>query len=210
MFAFDRDLLVLEPNLFRDVMFLSQRLLSTTGAIAGGVLTLASGDAEAAGIQAGHIVLHDQRPLEVVERLSSTTLSVSLMRASMDDPPIVPSDAASAAVTITTFAPQIALVHAEILAMLGVGVSGGTGPVTEDHIVNPREMARAEALGALHLVYEAAAPLAGIGSAVWSRAAMYRVRFARERWRAAARLDLDGDGVADATRRLTVAPLLRV
>jgi hypothetical protein len=209
MFAADRDLLVIEPNLFRDVSFLSQRLLKTTGSISAGVLTLTSGDAAAVGIDAGHVVLHEETALEVTERLSSTTLAVSLLRASVDDPAIPPSDVGSGVVIVATFAPQIALVHETILAMLGIDSTGADGSLAEAQILNPRELMRVEALGALHLVYDAAAPLAGPDSAVWARAAMYRSRTARERWRAAARVDLDGDGLADATRRLSVAPLRR-
>lgn len=209
MFAADRDLLVIEPNLFRDVSFLSQRLLKTTGSIGAGVLTLTSGDAAAVGIDAGHVVLHEETALEVTERLSSTTLAVSLLRASVDDPAIPPSDVGSGVVIVATFAPQIALVHETILAMLGIDSTGADGSLAEAQILNPRELMRVEALGALHLVYDAAAPLAGPDSAAWARAGMYRTRYARERWRAAARVDLDGDGLADATRRLSVAPLRR-
>jgi hypothetical protein len=67
------------------------------------------------------------------------------------------------------------------------------------------------ALGALHLVYTAAtAPDANWNTSnEFSRAQTYRERFAAERQRIAARLDLDGDGEPDATRRLNLIQFVR-
>ncbi len=208
MFTTDRDLLILEPALLRDLGWAGQRTLSTTGTIAGSTLTLASGSFEDAQIDAGSVVLFDGLAIEVVERLSATTATVSLLRASPTSTPIPPPPASNRAVRAYTFAPQIAMVHRQVLAMIGIDPDGA-GPLTEASVTNPRALARLEALGALHLLYAgAAAPGAG-GEPMAERAAMYRQRFAEERERVVAMIDTDADGIADASRRPTVFALVR-
>lgn len=205
MFCTDRDLLALEPNLFRDGGWVAQRLVYGTAAIAGTTLTVSSPDVEFddAGIGEGHIALVDGTPYEVIERLSATTLTVSRLRASTSDDPIPPTPVSSKPLTIHTFNPQIAIVHRQLLAMLGLGASGSGEDLTENEVTNPGDLTHLEALGALHLVF---AVLAGPGGGNWadrgfSRMHLYQERFAAERSRALAYLDTDGDGLPDAARR---------
>lgn len=213
MFAHDRDLLALEPNLLRDVGWTGQRLVSGVGSISGSTLTLSSQDVTlaAAGVTAGHTVLVDGTPYEVIDRLSATTATVSRIRPGPDEPVIPPSPASGKPVTIHTFAPQIAAVHEQILKMLGIDESG----VPESAIVNGEAFRRVEALGALYHVYCIAAgpgtaELAGSLASTWlNRARMWRDRYAEALAGSAARLDLDGDGKADATRRPGVTQLVR-
>src|SRR3954470_14123560 len=70
MFASDRDLLAMEPNLFRDVGWVGQRLVSGTGGVAGTTLTLTAQDVdfEDGGVGAGCVVLVDGAPYEVLAR----------------------------------------------------------------------------------------------------------------------------------------------
>jgi hypothetical protein len=58
-FAVDRDLLVLEPGLFREVSWVGQRLVSGTGDASGTALTMTSQDVlfDAASVGDGHVVL---------------------------------------------------------------------------------------------------------------------------------------------------------
>lgn len=76
-------------------------------------------------------------------------------------------------------------------------------------MTNPRGLWLVEALAALHQIYAAAAALSVEGSPAYARAEHYRARLAAERQRAAARLDTDGDGLADATRYLNTLPFVR-
>ena len=103
-----------------------------------------------------------------------------------------------------------------LLRMVGVeraGSSGAQSPlgavITEDRITNPADLALLESLGALHLIYTAAAAMLGPDSAPARRAAMYAERFARERFRAGAKLDTDADGLPDAVRRFSTIHLVR-
>lgn len=213
MFAADRDLLVLEPNLFRDVSWLGQRLFTGTCNVSGTTLTVSGVDLAALGVEAGHVVVVDGASFEVVARVNSTTLTVSRPRAMLDGPAIAPIAGTGRALTITTFAPQLGIVHRQVLAMLGLlDVASGSQPdaFTEAMVVNPRELRLLEALGVLHLVFAALGGAAGKSDAPESgRAEMYRRRFAAERARVVARLDTDGDGVADVTRRPSTVLLVR-
>jgi len=215
MFATDRDLLALEPNLFRDVGWVGQRLIKGTGDIAGTTLTLTAQDADflAAGVAEGYIALVDGTPYEIIQRLSSTTAEISRLRAAKLDPVLPPSPATAKPVVVTSFRPQIAIAHAQVLRMLGIEPDdpGGTGRVVEEDITNPSAIAAVEALGALYLAFAAAAgPGADARPAhEWSRTLLYKDRFAAARQRTAAQIDLDGDGLPDATRRMNIIQFVR-
>ncbi|GIK18673.1 MAG: hypothetical protein DYG93_06475 [Leptolyngbya sp. PLA2] len=210
MFARDRDLLTLEPNLLRDVGWAGQRLVRGTGGAAGTTLAMSSQDAgfDAAGIGAGNIVLVDGTAYEVIERTTPASLVISRLRAAESDPLLPASPVSGVPVEVMTFRPQIALVNAQTMRMLGIDPESGDGP-GEASVTNPWAMRLLVSLGALHLVYAAASALAPAGSPLRDRAEMYRERFAAERQRVAARIDTDGDGEADAVRRPSVLLLER-
>jgi hypothetical protein len=214
MFAQDRDLLALEPNLFRDVGWSGQRLVAGVGTVGGTTLTMTSQDVtlEAAGITNGHVVLVDGTPYEVIARLSATAATISRVRPGLDEPEIPPSPVTAKPVTIHTFAPQIAAVHSQILKLLGIDAAAvdtgpDTGQVKEADITNPDSFRAVEAMGALYHAYCIAAgpgtaDLAGSLASTWiNRARMWRDRYAEALRGTGAQIDLDGDGKPDATRR---------
>lgn len=217
MFAHDRDLLVLEPRLFSDISWTGQKLVdASNGAMdsSGTLLTVAGVNFVALGVGAGFVALVGGVPLEVVGRESATELIVSKLRASIDDDPIRAASGSALPVVITTFRPQIALVHGQLLAALGLWAGdaappGGAPIPTESAVTNPRDLAHAEALGALHLILASAAAMVGSESALWTKALTYRDRFMAERRRLAARLDLDADGAPDALRRVSAQRFVR-
>jgi len=212
MFSNDVDLVRLEPGLFDVVGWSSQRLLVATGAITSGVLLLtAPGDAQAAGVQPGDVIQVGGVPMEVLTVAFGDVVLVSRI-GEFGATPIVPLDQPSAKVEVTTFRPQIGLVHRQILRSIGIDPDG---PLEEGEpgvaaVLNPDGLRLLESLGALHMVFSAAAAISPGGSPLAERAAWYRERFADERSRAVARMDTDGDGRVDATRRPSVVPLVRV
>jgi len=211
MFTHDRDLLLFEPNLFGDVAWIGQRLLDSTGTISGTTLTVAAPPTlEDMLIDAGHVAVVNQVPYEVIERLSPTEATVSRPRADPEGPVIPPIEVTDEPTSVHTFVPQIALVHSQVLQMIGIPPNDEEldGP-TEQDVTNPGDLTRLESLGALHLIFSAAAALAPETSPLRARAEMYRDRFAAERRRAVARLDLNGDGLPDASRRLNVVQFMR-
>ncbi|MCC6284201.1 MAG: hypothetical protein IT439_02690 [Phycisphaerales bacterium] len=210
MFATDRDLLVIEPHLFRDLGFLGQRVLSASGDVSGTVLSLTTPGASfvGAGVQSGHVLLLAGVACEVVDVSAPSQATVSLIRAARDGTPVAPAPGVGVSVEAWTFGPQIGIVHEQLLRVMGVGVSPEAP--SESQIIAPEGLATLEALGTLHVLYAAAGALSHAASPLGARAAMYRAWFGVERQRALVRLDLDGDGVPDATRRLGVSQALRV
>jgi hypothetical protein len=208
--ATDRDLFSVEPGLLRHVSFAAQRLMSLEAVeVSGTTLTAAGADFEVAGVAAGGVAVVEGTPLEVLEVLSPTTLTVSLLRATRSDAAIPPGDRTGAALSISTFGPQLAIVHAQLLQAMGLGLSGSGEAVTEDAILNPEALRLLEAYAALELVFSAAANLVSEAEGLWAKARLYRQRFSLERSRLVLHLDTDGDGVADATRRAGVVQLTR-
>jgi hypothetical protein len=210
-FAKDRDLLALEPILFRDITWASQRLVTGTATIAAGVLTFdeIDADCETAGVTAGGVVLIGTTPYEILEVLGPDELAISILRPSeTGDPLLMPDGAIATSTTIYTFAPQLEIIHRQVLRMLGIE-PGATDTPTESDITNPAAIRRLESLGALHLIYSAAGALTAANSPLNARAELYRQRFNEERQRISIGLDLNADGQPDVVRKLNVVQFVR-
>src|SRR5690606_11322373 len=108
-----------------------------------------------------------------------------------------------------TIGPQRDIVHRQLLAALGLRDAGDDAGPNAASVLNTRDMALVESLGALHVILASAAAFVGESSTLWTRAAMHRDRFDQARRRLAARLDLNNDGAADAIRHATVSHLVR-
>ena len=213
-FASDRDLLVYEPNLFRDVGWLGQRLVNGTGSISGSTLTMSSQDVafDAAGVTAGHVVVVAGTAYEVMTRVSGTALTISRLRDDTSSAGLPPSAATSQAAMVPTFIPQIAVAHRQVLRMLSIEPQD---PVQADvpgqsAITNPGALTRLVCFGTLAIVWDAAGIVGGPASDAGQRAGMYRARFLEERRRVGVRIDEDGDGVVDATRSVGTFTIVRV
>ena len=203
-FARDRDLLVMEPGVFRDAPWSGQTLVEASDASLSGVaLVSASSDFAAAGVGAGHGVIVGGASLEVVERVSETELVVSRLREGEESAMAPSLQGEGLALVVASFAAQIAAVHAGLLRSVGLAAS------ESGVVMNPEAFARAEALGALHMVFFASSAGAGAQSLAWRKAELYLERFVAERGRLCAEVDLNGDGVADALRTPGVARLVR-
>lgn len=213
MFASDRDLLVLEPGLFTEVVWPGQKLFESSFGVvntARDELSVAGGNFDGQDVGAGSVVVVSGVAVEVVERLSATALSVSILRAGSGGPVVPLSFSGSnLSVRIMTFRQQIASVHAALMERLGIAPGESEDSADEGDVVNGASFVLAESLGALALIYASASALVDAQSVTWAKAAMYRERFARERERLRADLDLDGDGVIDATRRVSVRTMER-
>jgi hypothetical protein len=209
MFASDRDLVAIEPNLFRDGGPAAQRLVAGVCSISGTTLTLTSQDVdlEAAGVGAGYVALVDGTPYEVVARLSATTATISRLRVSVADAVLPPTPGTGKPVEVRTFRPQLALMHGQLLRMVGIDPSDPAAALTEDAILNPGALAEVEALGAVYLAYTFAA--GWTAGEAWPRGQIYLQRYEQARQLVVVQLDTDGDGLADATRRLNVMQLRR-
>ncbi len=202
MFSRDRDLVVYEPGLMRDVGWAGQRRLSVLGSVSGTQLTISSGSFVDAGIEAGHVAVFDGVTLEIVSVDSATTATVSLVRGDISGGAVPPIAASNRAVVVYDFSPQRAIVHRQVLTMLGIDAVGEEGfGVDETMVTNPGALTRLEALGTLHLVYAGASAPSRGSDRYEQRAELYRQRYQRERESVVAMIDMDGDGIAEATRR---------
>ena len=204
-FARDRDLLAIEPAVFRDVSWSGQeRARGLDAVVTGTALVSASSDFEGAAVEAGQVVVVSNIVLEILARVSATELTVSLMRNTANDAPIAPGFSASAKpFEIHTFMPQVEIVHSQV--MWGLGLNLGD----EAKVLNPWALTLVEALGGLWMVYSAAAAMTGYSGAIAIRAEMYRERVGLERSRASVQIDTDGDGEADVVRRLNTIRFAR-
>ena len=213
MFCRDRDLLALEPGLFRDCLWAAHVRVRSTGSLAGGIISLDDPALAGAAVAPGMVALFAGVPLEITSTTGDTKINISLLRPDPADAPILPRDADAAEVVVHTFAAQIALAHARMLHMLGLRPAGSppfpAGSLDETAVTNPRDLAHAEALCTLHLIYSAAAAGLRDDSPAAQRAAMYRARFTLARAQARALIDTTGDGIPDAARTLNTLLLQR-
>ncbi len=214
MIVSDRDLLVLEPNLFRDVGWSAQRLFDGGAGISGTTLTVTVGPSNLAarGVKAGHVAIVNGVAMELTAVTSGATATVSRLRADPSDAIILPGDVSGTVPTsVTTFDPQIVVAHGQILRLLGIEPGGAVldGQLEEAAILRPRSLWLLEALLTLQAIYSSAAALTGDEGPLALRAELFRQRAAAERSRAVAYLDLNGDGVADVARYVGVAQWVR-
>jgi hypothetical protein len=205
MFALDRDLPAFEPNLFRDYAFLGQVLVTGVANSPGLHVELDSDPSpEDRDVRAGHVLTVDGVPLEVLQRVGATELSVSLVRPSRSGVILPPGKILDRPAYVATFENQILLAHRALRRLFALDdLPPGAA------VLNPDELAPVEALGALHLIFAGASTGAGEDSPLAERAESYRRRFIREARRAAVLLDLDADGLPDSLRRAASVPLLR-
>ncbi len=215
MFAKDGDLLVREPRLFHDVAWSGQRVLERTGVTYNasvGLLGAVGDGLVAAGVRVGSVVLIEGVAGVVTSELGDDVVLVSRAGSgSAEDLMPLDVEGSSVGVRVHTFAPQIGVVHEQLLRSLGLerGATQEGGPIAEDRVTNSEELVEVEALGALHLVLASAAAMVGGASPEWAKAQLYGDRFRDARRRVSAEVDLDGDGVADAVRRMSIVQLVR-
>lgn len=215
-FATDRDLLVPEPNVFRDVNFASQNLAGgVDGSIGGTTFTSFTANFTNVGVDTGHVIVVNGTALEVISRVSATQLTVSRLRPDGKDGSLItPASGTGMTYQICSFGPQIAAVHALVSNAFGLHETGGSGMIAssfpESRVLNAEELARVEALGALHLVFAGACTLTGTADVILSaRAELYRQRYDAARSAARALIDTNEDGQAEIVRNMNVLQFFR-
>ena len=112
----DRNILAIEPSLFSEACFTSQKLCGGTNGIVAGTQFTASGvDFTASGVTAGGVIWLEsvdgsiKGGVEIVSLIDSTHLTVSILRPSTGSGQAIPVGSASGLTwSIKTFKPQIA------------------------------------------------------------------------------------------------------
>lgn len=206
----DRDLLIIEPAVFTDAATAATRLTELAGAtVVDTTLQHDGADFESDGIGAGRVAVINGVAVEIVGRVSSTQLQVSLPRASAVDAAISPGDAVDVSVSILTFSRLIE--QMQTLVLRGVGID----PDDPAHPLDASSIRNADAVGsfiARQVIAEAFAVAAAAqpeNTALAARAALAERQAERVRHSTAIVMDTDGDGAADFTRPLDVIQFRR-
>lgn len=206
----DRDLLVIDASVFVDAFEVGTTLASgTDGSVSGSTFSSDAVNFQTAGVEEGHVACVNDAALEVLARPSANALTVTRPRASADGPTIPPAAGTGQKFTVTTFERQIAEAQAWALGALGIDPLDPVKPLDESAIVNVDEFARVLALRTIGDVYALAAARNPEDASLAARADLYRDRLRRAMNTTPMLLDLNGDGVADAARRLTTIALTR-
>ncbi len=217
-FAKDRDIAVVEPTVYRDLMWMGQ-VMSRGDCVCYGttleVTGLASPEFLDAGVQPGNMVMVGGSvgaAYEITNVSATNVLVISRVRALSTDQPVAVLDTGQVTpFVIATFLPQIEWVHGQLLEMLGLRRDAIVDPtrLPESRVKNPDELKRLEVYGALQLIYSAATGLSSAAPQMMTKAAQWRRAFHEERQRVTARIDTDGDGVVDVIRRFNMGQLVR-
>lgn len=213
-FCHDRDLLAFEPDLFAGGQPAQEIASGADGALAGTTFTAAGADLIAAGAAAGMVVRiaggapESPTLCEIISVDSPTQLTVSRLRASVDDDPIPLPAAADAAWCVRTFAAQIRDASATLAEKLR-RVTEASG-IAAAGFADSDQLRVATACGALAGIFVARAADAADRDANWTKAEHYRREFRRRRLELRLAVDADGDGVAERTRTLGNVTLRRI
>jgi hypothetical protein len=207
MFCTDTDLLVIDADIFEIADLADfRRTLDYSATLTGTTLTLASGSWTAAGALPGMVVtLMDTtgtflRHAELVVVTDSSHATISVPRALASDAAVPPAANGVAKARLISFLPQIAAISAQLMGLLGVDTARDQALPAVDHGASLRSAA---VMGTLATLYRAAGP------ALAGKAALYAQAYAALRRAVSARVDLDGDGVAETRRNAGIRKLVR-
>lgn len=206
LFSTDADLLGLEPGVFLDVPFGSQRQLRVTDAVVSGVTVTSVTGGFASLVGRDVVVLRSSDADAVAAGVASVTDDNTLVLAGE---PIGLGATTGLRLDVVTYGPQAALVHDELLRAIGIDPDDATGDVDETMIVSVGLMGELEAMGVLARVYGAAAGIAGNHDGVMAKSRYWMGRYRSGLRGARVLLDVDGDGEADAWRSAGVGRLVR-
>lgn len=210
MLVDDIDLLRIEPRVFLDAAESATTLASATdGSVSGTTLSSVSSDFVSAGIDAGHVVVVNGEAVEVDARTDANTLEVSRPRVDSTQPKIEPTTGSALVLDVFTFARLIEFEHGWVLGALGIDPAHPTTPLDETDIVDTAGVERLIALRVIAGAYERAAAATPSDLALAQQASHFRELARRAAHQTVAYVDLDGDGVPDATRRIAVVTLTR-
>ncbi len=209
----DRDLAVVEPSIFIDAGNQATLLYgASNGAIATNTrFTSVGSDFAGKGIDLGHIITVDtpSQVLEVTGPQSTDTVLVSRLRVDSTDPAITLDNTTGLTFSIYTFERAIDRAESWVLGALGLVDTGQVDDLDETDITNPEDVKRMIATLTIARVFAAAAAGAPADAALAAQSALYSTRVRETAHQTRALIDLDGDGLPEATRRIDVLALVR-
>jgi hypothetical protein len=217
LFCNDVDLLHWEPAVFLDAAVTGQLLLSGLGNLAGTSFTATSGSFATNHVVEGNVLLVSGTiagtyPIVAVNSATNLTISVLYDGLYPDSGPAVPTPTVTLSglsYAVRTFGAQRKVASDLLLGAAGLGA---TAQASEATILNPNVLRRACVLGTLQMIYNAmAAAIPGADVATYLARSQTYARLYREAMRSAkVEVDLDGDGIVDEVRELSVLRFVRV
>jgi len=214
-FCQDRDLLCIEPIVFLSGDAIGRRLIGGgDGAISGTTFTSAGSNFISSGLEAGMVLCtYDAIPAEglaweILSVDSATALTISVLRATTEDPAVAPPAGTGLSFYVRSFSPQTQSVSATLAEKLRqlAEVAG----IASADFADSAQLRVTTAHGALAGVFLARADNARPHDANWIKAEFHRAEFLRCQEQLRLAVDLDGDGVAEQTRTLGNVYLKRV
>jgi len=205
-FSNDADILKYEPILFGELHLSSQVLVAGTGGTLSGTAFSASGeDFISASVTGGGVVyLQSSDGLldgayEIVSVDSATQLTVSVVRADIDDEAIAPPAANDVSYRISTFGPQANEVGFQLTEYFGIGPGNPESDYDAEDILDVNVLKRASVFAVISSVYAMLASKAE-NESFWKKSLHYRRLFEKARERCRLSVDIGSDGVADVTK----------
>ena len=214
-FANDRSLLLLEPNLFIDVVFTGQKLIDASdGVTSGTTLSSASSDFVEQNVHTGQVAVVEGVSYEILDVLSATALTISRLRADEESAAVPPPSGSNLSISIVTFDPQIALVHQQIMRVIRSHapdsiVVGSDENDVKNAILRTEPLKQIEAMGTLFVIFSGASVFASDDDSFWRKARLYEDRFRQAVARYELKFDTDGDGNAESTHHLNTIQFVR-
>jgi hypothetical protein len=214
-FCQDRDILGIEPVAYLAGDFAHQRLAAgADGAVSGTTFTSAGSDFGSAGVAAGMVLCAYQTipaegtAWEIISVDSATAMTVSVLRADIDDDPLAPPAGTGLSFHVNSFAARIADVSNTLAEKLRqIAEVAGIGSAD---FADSAQLRTTTAYGVLSGLFLARASNARPNDANWIKAEFYRSEFRRAQNQLRLAVDIDADGVAEQTRTLGNVLLKRV
>ena len=214
-FSTDADILKYEPVLFGELHLPWQVLVAGTGGTLSRTNFTASGaDFISALVTAGGVIYLQSADgsvdgaYEIVSVDSATQLSVSVIRADSDDAAIAPPSASDISYRVSTFRPQASEASFQLTEYFGIGPGNPASAIDVEDVLDTNVLKRASVFAVMSTVYAMLASKAKDEN-FWKKSLHYQKLFEKARERCRLSIDVNSDGVADATRMGASVQLLR-
>jgi len=209
------DILKYEPALFGELHFAGQVLAAGEGGTSSATTFTASGaDFTSAKVEAGCVIyLRSSEGLldgayEIVSVDSAMQLTVSVVRADSSDDAVAPPAATDVSYRVSTFAPQASEVGFQLTEHFGIQPGSPASSIEAADIADTSALKRMSVFAVISAAYAILASRDD-NENLWKRNLHYRRLFEKARERCRLGLDVDGDGLIDATRNGSCGRLVR-
>lgn len=203
-FCGDRDILKYEGVLFSDLYFPWQVLCQgVDGEISGTTFTASNDNFVVSGAEPGGVIYLRTADgtldgaYEIISVDSETELTVSVIRACLDDGASGPGDRSSVSYRISTFDPQARQVFLELTQYFGIGSGDGFSEIDADSIVDIESLRLASVYAVIGGIYATLASKEDGNAGFWKKSMHYQRLFEKARERCRISFDVNGDGSGD-------------